>query len=60
MNAPILADEQGTPARPTRGRLDTALDSRNKDRALASREILRRRGNPWRGTAVTAVSHSDM
>jgi hypothetical protein len=35
MNAPILADQQGTPARPTRGLLDTTLDSQNKDRALA-------------------------
>ena len=35
MNAPILADKQGTPARPTRGLLDTALDSQNKDRRLA-------------------------
>jgi hypothetical protein len=29
MNAPILADKQGTPARPTRGLLDTTLDSQN-------------------------------
>lgn len=35
MNAPILADKQGTPARPTRGLLDTTLDSQNKDRPLA-------------------------
>jgi uncharacterized membrane protein len=35
MNAPILADKQGTPARPTRGLLDTTLDSQNKDRRLA-------------------------
>jgi hypothetical protein len=35
MNAPILADTRGTPARPTRSLLDTTLDSQNKDRRLA-------------------------
>jgi hypothetical protein len=35
VNAPILADKQGTPARPTRGLPDTTLDSQNKDRALS-------------------------
>jgi membrane protease YdiL (CAAX protease family) len=35
MNAPTLADKHGTPARPTRGLLDTTLDSQNKDRRLA-------------------------
>jgi hypothetical protein len=35
MNAPILADKQGTPARPTRGLLDTTFGSQNKDRPLA-------------------------
>lgn len=28
MNAPILADKQGTPARPTRGLLDTTREAR--------------------------------
>lgn len=35
MNPPVLADKQGTPARPTRGLLDTTLDSQNQDRRLA-------------------------
>lgn len=30
MNAPILADKQGTPARPTRGLLQTTFDSQNE------------------------------